>query len=326
VSTGVLHDAAGLTISATERIPGLPRATREKPPDLHIHLESRPPWHLSDFHTFHTSSVVDSSGQPLVAVGRSDFGYHFKYADGTDAWVAGDGDEIWCTSAPEATLDDTATYLTGPILGFALRRRGALSLHASAVRVGAGALLMVGGHGRGKSTTAAALTRRGCALITDDVMHLRRGDSGWLAEPFAAGLRLWPEAVTLVLGPEVSLPRITPTWDKRLLYEPGFGTTPASPPIPVRSIAFLEAREAGPSAPRLSPIGSAESVVALAANSSASHLLDDEARVAEFEVLGDLVRRVRCIKAVASDRPGTLPSFVDLIHDWALEDTASHVR
>ena len=326
MSTGVLHDAAGLTISATEPIPGLPRAPREKPPDLHIHLESRPPWHPSDFHTIHTSSVVDTFGRPLVAVGRSEFGYHFEYADGTDAWVDCDGNHIWCTSAPQATLDDTATYLTGPILGFALRRRGALSLHASAVRVGESALVLVGGHGRGKSTTAAALMQRGCALVTDDVMHLRRRESEWIAEPFAAGLRLWPEAVTLVLGPDASLPRITPTWDKRLLHEPGLGGNATPSAVPVRSIAFLEPRETGPEAPRLSPIGAAESVVALATNSSASNLLDDGARVAEFEALGDLVRGVRCIKAIGADRPGTLQPFVDLLYAWTLEDPASNVR
>jgi hypothetical protein len=326
VSTGVLHDAAGLTISATEPIPGLPRAPRDRPADLHIHLESRPPWHSSDFHPFHTSSAVDSFGRPMIAVARSRFGYHFEYSDGTQAWVDCEGSEIWCTTAPQATLADTATYLTGPILGFALRRRGALSLHASAVTVGESALLMVGGHGRGKSTTAAALARRGCALITDDVMHLRPGGSGWFAEPFAAGLRLWPEAVTLVFGPDVSLPRITPTWDKRVLEAPGFDVTPTARAVPVRWIAFLEPREAGAQAPRLSPIGAAESVVALAANSSASHLLDHEARANEFGALGDLVSRVRCTKAVASDRPGTLQPFVDLLYAWASEDTAGDAR
>ena len=326
MSTGVLHDAAGLTISASEPIPGLPRAPRDRPADLHIHLESRPPWHSSHFHLVHTSSALDASGRPLITVARSECGYHFGYADGTNAWVDRAGNEIWCTGAPRATLADTATYLTGPILGFALRRRGALSLHASAVKVGESALLMVGGHGRGKSTTAAALARRGCALITDDVMHLRRDGSGWLAEPFAAGLRLWPEAVTLVLGSGVSLPRITATWDKRVLEAPGFDVIPTARPVPVRWIAFLEPREAGPEAPRLSPVGAAESVVALAANSSASHLLDDEARAAEFGVLGDVVSRVRCTKAVASDRPGTLPSFADLLYAWASEDAAADAR
>ena len=326
MSTAVLHDAAGLTISATAPIPGLPRATRSRRPDLHIHLEAQPAWPRSEFRVIHTSTDVDSTGRPMVTVERNDHGYRFTYADGTYAWIDSAGTEIWCTSAHGATLADTATYLTGPILGFALRRRGALSLHASAVCVGQSALLMVGGHGRGKSTTAAALTQRGCALITDDVMHLRRTASEWMAEPFAAGLRLWPRAVTLVLGPDVVLPRLTPTWDKRVLEVSSVDGTAASRQVPVRAIAFLEPRDAGGEAPRLSAIGAAEAVVALAVNSSAAHLLDRDARAAEFSALGDLVKHVRCIRAAASDRVGTLKQFANLLYYWAADTAVQDVR
>ena len=190
----VLHDAAGLTIAANVAIPGLPAAVVPRSPDIRIYADSRPAWADLPFNTFHSSPHTTRNGTPIVTVGQATAGFHFDYADGTDVWMDAAGTEIWCTDAPGATLADTATYLTGPILGFALRRRGALALHASAVATDSGALLLVGPHGAGKSTTAAAFTARGCPLITDDVMHLRRGESGWLAERYQTGIRLWPDS------------------------------------------------------------------------------------------------------------------------------------
>ena len=46
------------------------------------------------------------------------------------------------------------------------------------------ALLMVGPHGSGKSTTAAAFTARDHTVIADDVTHLRRDAAGWVVELF----------------------------------------------------------------------------------------------------------------------------------------------
>lgn len=312
----VLHDAAGLTIASSIAIPGLPPAMAARPPDIRIHIESRPTWAGVPFRTIHASPYQTDEGRPMVIVARADAGFHLDYADGTHVWMDPSGTEVWCTSAPGATLADTATYLIGPVFGFALRRRGALALHASAVVAGGGAMLMVGPHGAGKSTTAAALTARGCSLISDDVTHLRRGEEGWLAERYQTGIRLWPDAVTLLLGESAVLPRVTPSWDKRLMHVSADGdAVPRA--VRVGSIALLEPREDRADAPRLSAVGKAEALVRLATHSSASHLLDDEGRQEEFAALGDLVRRVTCVSAVASSDPGRLQAFAKLLLQWS---------
>ena len=207
LNTSVLHRAAGLIIAADAPIPGLPAASSGLSPEIHIHLDSLAPWRDLPGVEVHRSDYVDASDRPVVTVDRSPCGFFFSYADGTAVWIDTDGSNIWCTRSPGSTIEDLATYLTGPILGFVLRRRGHLSLHASAVQVGDGAMILVGRHGAGKSTIAAALAARGCALITDDVLHVRKTAAGWVADPFASGLKLWPDASALVLGPAVSLPR-----------------------------------------------------------------------------------------------------------------------
>ena len=78
------------------------------------------------------------------------------------------------------------------------------------------------------------------------------------------------EAVSLVLGPDVSLPRLTPTWNKRLLGLDAFAVTAAAEPVAVRAILFVEEAEPAADAPRFLSLGPAEAVVRLASRSSSS--------------------------------------------------------
>jgi hypothetical protein len=324
LSTGAVHRAAGLVIAADAPIPGLPITTANAPPDLYIHLDSPPPWQHLPVEDFYRADYLNADRQPVVTVGRASCGFRFQYADGTLVWVDRSGTHAWCRSATGATLEDTATYLTGPVLGFILRQRGHVALHASAVKIGDAALAIVGPHGAGKSTTAAALATRGFPLISDDVLHVRKTASAWMAEPYASGLRLWPEAVSLLLGPDVSLPRLTPTWDKRLLRVDAFDVTAAIEPVAVRAILFLEEAEPAAVAPRLHPLGPAESVVRLATHSSASHLLDDSARAREFHALADLVGSVRHVQAMIRSSQDSFAAGIDRVEHWAAEAARAH--
>jgi hypothetical protein len=316
LTIGALHRAAGLVIAADASIPGLPITTARRPPDLFIHLDSPAPWHDLPVEEFYRSEYLNADREPIVTVGRTSRGFRFQYADGTVVWIEKSGDRAWCRSAPGATLEDTATYLTGPVLGFILRQRGHLALHASAVQIGSGALAIVGPHGAGKSTTAAALVTRRLPLITDDVLHVRRTSCGWVAEPYAPGLRLWPDAVSMVLGEGASLPRLTPTWDKRVLNVDGINLTAATEPVTVRAILFIDGDQAS-DASSFVALGAAETVVRLAAHSSASHLLDESARAREFHALVDLVRSIRSVQAVTKGGADSFQAGIDRIQQWA---------
>jgi hypothetical protein len=327
LTIGALHRAAGLIIAADAPIPGLPATTASRPPDLFIHLDSSAPWHDLPVEEFYRSEYLNADREPLVTVGRTSRGFRFQYADGTVVWIEKNGRQAWCRSAPGAALEDTAIYLTGPVLGFILRLRGQLALHASAVQIGGGALAIVGPHGAGKSTIAAALVTRGFALIADDVLHVRGMASGWMAEPYAYGLRLWPDAVGLVRGPGASLPRLTPTWDKRVLEVDGINLTAAAEPVALRAILFIEdAEPANEDAPFFSALGAAETVVRLAAHSSASHLLDEAARAREFDSLVDLVRNVRSVQAMTRGGKASFQAGIDRIQYWAADAVTGRAR
>jgi hypothetical protein len=317
--TGVhLHRAAGLTIAADRPVPGLSLTAAHATADLHLHFQASPRWGDDAYRPFHRASATDAAGQPVVSVDASPNGYRFRYADGTSIWLDAVARHVWCTWSKAATLEDVCTYVVGPILAFALRLRGALALHASAVEVGGRAIALVGPHGAGKSTVAAALARLGHAVVTDDVLRLRRVDSEWLAEPFAGVLRLWPESARLVLGSSDTLPRITPSWDKRALAIGAHGTRPCEQIVPLAGIVFLDPREPGCAAPRLVPTTERDALLRLATNSSAAHLLDRRHRAVEFIQLGALVRDIPALAAVARQDPGpaAFDTFILRIVEW----------
>ena len=78
------------------------------------------------------------------------------YRDGTRFLLDWQGTQIWATWPKALTLEDTVTYLVGPVMGMVLYFRGITCLHASAVSVGLRAVVLLGAPGAGKSTTAAA--------------------------------------------------------------------------------------------------------------------------------------------------------------------------
>ena len=71
---------------------------------------------------------------------------------------------------PLGTEDGSvADFFPGTPFTALLQQRGVATLHAAAVATGAGAVLLLGRSGIGKSSLAAALVERGWALLADDV-------------------------------------------------------------------------------------------------------------------------------------------------------------
>jgi hypothetical protein len=313
LSTPVQHHAAGLIISADRRLPGFVAAAQPQQPDVRIHLGVPPHWHDASSASVYVADHLDGAGTPIVRVSRSPEGFHFHYADQTCIWIQASGADVWCTWPESASLEDACTYLSGPILSLLLRIRGALALHASAVQIGSGAIGFVGSHGVGKSTLAAALGAAGCRVVTDDVLHLRAEGGRWMAEPFASMLKLWPDGAHLALGPVAELPAIAAGWDKRALHLGG-AIPAASAPLPLTALAWLAPRG---SAAAIEPLSAATTLVHLAANSSAAHLLDSALRAVEFATLSSLVRCVPCAAITAPSAPAAFPHFVTRVLAWA---------
>ena len=103
-------------------------------------------------------------------------------------------------------------FLLGSVLGACLQWRGYLTLHASAIETGAGAVLFMGPRGVGKSTLLAALIDRGYRMMADDVSGVAM-DADGRPEVFGAfpHVRLCADALER-LGWNGKPRALEPTW------------------------------------------------------------------------------------------------------------------
>jgi hypothetical protein len=104
--------------------------------------------------------------------------------------VAPDGAELLCD--PEPGSAEWSVLLPAQALPLAATLQGLEVLHASGVVLGDRdrATLLTGPSGAGKSSLAAALLRRGAALLSDDTVALESRDGALIAHPGAAFLQL----------------------------------------------------------------------------------------------------------------------------------------
>lgn len=146
-----------------------------------------------------------------------------------------DGREVRVEAYPEADERSIVLFLLGSALGAVLHQRGFLVLHANAVLVDGGAVLLAGHSGAGKSTTAAALLERGYEVLADDVTALDE------AGGFAAGvprLKLWKDALGKLDMTLEGLEQLRPQIDKYQLPLPS-RKAPKKGSLPVKAIYIL---------------------------------------------------------------------------------------
>jgi hypothetical protein len=282
----------GLAIRADVALPGI--ASDDAPtPDVVLELVDRLPANGRTRARYRAGSADDAASRVEIVDDDARGCTAFRYGDGTaiDVEVREHPAHIRAAIAPGQTLEDLAAYLYGPVLGYVLRARGRLAMHASCVRVGDGAVLIAGAPGAGKSTTAAALAMRGMTVVSDDLTALdfAYDDETPRAWPAFDHLRLWPDGERVVLGDGARLERITPSWEKRRF--PLDGAALGGDPLPVRAILVLQPRRDRRRA-LIRSLAPSRAVVTLATLTYANYLLDPAMRAQELVQLGALVRAV----------------------------------
>jgi hypothetical protein len=164
------------------------------------------------------------------------------FDDGTSFLIRRDGREIALLAAPrEYTGDDLAAYALGPVAAVALHLQGAVLLHAAAVAMRGKAVVFAGDSGSGKSTTAARLSREGYEVLAEDVAEVE-GNGPWSVAGLAGSIRLWPDAVEAIFGPDAQFADRAPSWDKKLVRIGGGGP---GEPREIAAILFLDAADRG---------------------------------------------------------------------------------
>ncbi|WP_373540729.1 hypothetical protein [Chamaesiphon sp.] len=242
--------------------------------------------------------------------------FYCRYDDRTTFVVSRLGTQIWATWPDELTIEDMATYLLGPMLGFVLRLRGTVCLHASAIAIDGRVVVLVGAAGAGKSTTAAAFARAGYPVLSDDVVPLiDRGDTFWVQSAYPR-IRLWDSSVQALYGDAEALPRLVPThptWDKRYLDLNQAGYQFQSAPLPLAAIYYINDRADDPACPQIAPMTTQDRLITLVTNTYTNYLLDKQLRAQEFEILSRVVAYIPVRQLTPHTDIGRLVETIELL-------------
>ncbi len=308
----------GLGVLANIPIPGVSRVPISSV-DVNLFFGKLPYWisHVdpSEVEPWHTSDYKDESGNASLQVVRlAGTHYLFLYADGTEFLITQDGTNIWANWPHTLTAEDTATYLLGPIMGFVLRLRGSVSLHASAIAIDNKAVALVGPAGAGKSTTAAAFADLGYSILAEDVVTLNDQGNNFLVEPAYPCIRLWPSSVTALYG-HSDLPKLTPTWEKRYLdlTKPPYQFH--EKPLSLAAIYLLEQRSKDDQAPFVNHVSESEALMSLVVNTYSTRLMDKMMRAKEFELLGRLLKTVPVRQIIPHVSTSQIPQLCSVIRE-----------
>ena len=311
----------GLTLNSDTAVPALRKErTRVSRPEVVISLGSEPDWVRE---AVRLPSRVDrpTAGNPaeepdspftLTSFGEGKF-FQLAYDDGTRFFVDGTAQRLWGTWPPPLTIEDVATYLVGPVMGFVLRRRGVLALHASSVCFSGNAVILCGSSESGKSTAAAALALRGVPVLTEDISPVKEHKGLLYVEPGYPRICLWPDAVESLFGMPEALPRITPTWEKCFLALDGVRATFESKKRPLKVVYLFGSRTEDADAPRIEDLGMRDALLELVQNTYMNWLLDRNQRAAELDALTRLVANVSVRRIVPHTDPARLGALCELI-------------
>ena len=311
------YSVFGLLLRSNLPIPELaPAPATSSDPVVNIHMNESPPADSSGLQILtYTSEYTDPTGQPALRIWKTADGQflHLSYFDGTQFWMDRGGTELWAQWPDNLTIEDTATYLLGPVLGLLLRLRGVTCLHASAISIGDRAIAFVGSEGAGKSTTAAMFAQMDCPVLSDDVVALTERQGAYYVFPAYPYLSLWADSVTIVYGPEKKLPSFSANWDKRMLSLSANNLKFERKPIALAALFILGERDSLANSPRVEPLTPKEGLLSLVANSYATNLLDQDMRAAEFEFLGRMLRSVRVQRLIVHQDPTRIDRLRDVV-------------
>lgn len=248
--------------------------------------ESAEPWHVDE------SYAEDKVPNLSIWKDKTQERYRSSYADGTSFFIDMAEGKVWAVWSEDATIEDTATYLLGPVFGLILLLRGVVSLHASAIAVNGRAIALMGRAGAGKSTLAAAFARLGFPVLSEDVACLDDNPAGFRIEPGYPRIRLWPESVRGLFGAPDALPRLTPNWDKCFLDLISTGFQFQREPVPLAAIYLVTERQSGDFVPFVDELRGNAAFMELVSNTYANRIKDDAMRAHEFEILHRLISSV----------------------------------
>jgi hypothetical protein len=227
-------------------------------------------------------SWSDNPGYHIWTYENESF-YRLDYRNSCEFIIDHSGTRLYATwDRQRYGVEDIITYLIGPIGGFILSLRSIPALHASVIEINGKTVAFAGYSGMGKSTLALAFARHGFPVITEDIapLHYDPGTNQVLVLPGHQIIKVWSDIATHFF--QRSLPRITPTWEKRFYT---LEASTAKAPKPLTDIYYIQPRVDGIQEPIIERVSALDAFKLLQINLYTDNFSDPGRLQREFELI-----------------------------------------
>ena len=181
-------------------------------------------------------NVPSSKTAPWASASLADGSRYLRWNNVFEFLIRADGRSVLCRPLAERAADAFHTHL-GPSLSFALINLGFEPLHSTTIMVDGGAVALMGDCGYGKSSLGASFVKSGHALLTDDLLVLKRSEPGFVCYPGAPRVKLYPEIARTIFGPRVRGLRLRTLTPKLII--PLSGSRSQQTPVPLKAVYIL---------------------------------------------------------------------------------------
>lgn len=314
------YDVYGLRITVNTKLPCLNSSENtDKTPDVAVYFGELP----KDVQTLSSElwksfSVVPGEA-PYLVINKLAAGEYFQflYSSGEEFIIDKNATSAWCVSNSGDNQGYVILYLIGPVMGFMLRLRGVVCLHASGIILRKEAIAIAGVSGFGKSTLAAAFVGAGFPMLTDDIMPLKLHQN---KKPTAVAgyprISLYPNSYKNIKGISHNLPRLAEDTEKCYIDIMAKADVFHQEEAPLKAIYLLDWDGTDTvSKHYILPLSPARSVSLLAANTYRNELLDSDIRQDEFTFLSQLVEKVTVKQLKPANDIHMIPSLIETILD-----------
>ncbi|MGA7305396.1 MAG: hypothetical protein WBW88_11000, partial [Rhodothermales bacterium] len=170
---------------------------------------------------------------------------------------------------------------------------GQVALHGCAAAFERGAFGILGETGAGKSTLAAAFSRNGVPVLTDDCLVVDKDGDTYYAQPSYPEIRLWPDALDRLFDGAQEMVRGNRYSDKMRLSIGVHGLAYATNRVPLRALFFID--EPGPkNVLTLEPMRPTDASFRVLGSMFRMLPVVGKARGEEFQAVTDLVASIPC--------------------------------
>jgi hypothetical protein len=312
----------GLALDSTRALPAAPRPTEEQCDCLLQFVDEARYQQLTGevgretlCEIFEEPAVGEALSLPVpdrapaaTLFRTRDRGYELLFDDRTRVLISEHAERITVTH-PLPAADAATMHLLGQGIGFALRLRGHVALHASCVTIDGAGVSLAGPSTAGKSTTAAAFSRRGNRVVTENVTAIAMDQRPPLVLAGSSRFLLFDDSAQALFGDADAFPVVNTVAAKRVVE----GRPPDAAAVSLAIILVLDRATESLPEPLVRQLDAREALLELLHNSYGSAFFTPEMRAENFEQMSRLAQEVPVLGFRVGKDLRALPMLCDSI-------------